>query len=143
MPTIVRTQFPVFLAMLGLLATFSAGPARGDEDHGGLKITPKLAQELSDIPGKEATMLTVEFAPGYVSDSHRHEAHTFVYVLEGRIEMQVEGGPLVKLKPGDAFYENPEDVHTVARNASKTKPAKFLVLLVKNKGAAPALPPQK
>ena len=143
MPAIIRTQFPVLLAMLGLLTTFSAAPARGDEDHDGLKITPKLAQDLSDIPGKEAMMLTVEFAPGYVSEPHRHEAHTFVYVLEGRIEMQVEGGPLVKLKPGDTFYENPGDVHAVARNASKTRPAKFLVLLVKNKGVAPVLPAQK
>jgi quercetin dioxygenase-like cupin family protein len=143
MLTIVRTQFPTFLAMLGLLTAFSAGPALGDENHDGLKITPKLAKELPDLPGKEGLMITVEFPPGYVSQPHRHEAHTFVYVLEGRIEMQVEGGPVVTLKPGDTFYENPEDVHTVARNASKTKPAKFLVLLVKNQGVPPVLPATK
>ncbi|MBX9631998.1 MAG: cupin domain-containing protein [Burkholderiales bacterium] len=143
MLTIARTQFPVLFAILGLLAAFAAGPARGDENHDGLKITPKLAQELADLPGKEGLMITVEFPPGYVSEPHRHEAHTFVYVLEGRIEMQVEGGPVVTLKPGDTFYENPQDVHTVARNASKTKPAKFLVLLVKNKGVPPVLPAQK
>jgi quercetin dioxygenase-like cupin family protein len=143
MSMIVHTPFPAVLAMLGLLAAFSAGPAKADDNHGGLRVNPKLAQDLPDVPGKEAMMLTVELAPGYESEPHRHEAHTFVYVLEGKIEMQVEGGPVVTLKPGDTFYENPEDVHTVARNASKTKPAKFLVLLVKNKGVPPVLPPKK
>lgn len=85
-------------------------------------------------------MVTVEFPPGHVSAPHRHEAHTFVYVLEGSIDMQVEGGELKHLKPGDVFYENPRDIHSVSTNASKTKPAKILVVFVKNKGVAPVLP---
>lgn len=143
MPTILRLQFPLFLAIFGMVAAFCAGPVLADEHHDGLKIAPKLAQDLPDVPGKEGLMITVEFPPGYVSEPHRHEAHTFVYVLEGTIEMQVEGGPLVRLKPGDTFYENPQDVHTVGRNVSKTKPAKFLVMFVKNKGTPPVLPAQK
>jgi quercetin dioxygenase-like cupin family protein len=107
-----------------------------------IKITPVLGQDLADLPGKEGLMLTVEFPPGHVSDVHRHDAHVFVYVLEGEIEMQVAGGELKRLKRGDAFYENPQDVHSVARNASKKKRAKFLVTLVKNKGVAPVLPVQ-
>lgn len=143
MPTFVRTQYSAILALFGLLVALSAGPAKSDENHDGLKITPKFARELPDLPGKEGLMMTVEFPPGYVSEPHRHEAHTFVYVLQGSIEMQVEGGPVVTLKSGDTFYEKPDDVHTVARNASRTKPATFLVLLVKNKGVPPVLPAPK
>jgi len=85
-------------------------------------------------------MLTVEYAPGTASTAHRHEAHVFVYVLSGSVVMQVEGGKAVTLKAGDTFYETPADVHTVSRNASKTKPAKFLVFVVKDKGKPPVLP---
>jgi quercetin dioxygenase-like cupin family protein len=140
MPAFLRMQFP---AVLTLCAGLCAAPAIADDKHDGLKVTPKFAQDLADLPGKEGLMITVEFAPGHASEPHRHQAHTFVYVLEGTIQMQVEGGPLVTLKPGDTFYESPHDVHSVARNASKTRPAKFLVLLVKNKGVAPVLPVQQ
>ena len=126
-------------ATLTLAASLVAVPAFADD---GQKITPKLVKELTDIPGKEAMMLTVELAPGYVSQAHRHDAHTFVYVLEGEVDMQVGGGPLTHLKPGDTFYESPTDVHTVATNTSKTAPTKFLVVFVKNKGAPPVLPPK-
>jgi quercetin dioxygenase-like cupin family protein len=124
-------------------ASLFSGLAFADEHKatsGDIKITPIFATELADLPGKEGMMLTVELPPGHASEAHRHEAHTFVYVLEGEIEMQVAGGELKNLKPGEAFYENPKDIHTVARNASKTKPAKFLVVFVKNTGAPPVLP---
>jgi len=104
------------------------------------KVTPLLTRELPDIPGKEATMVTVEYAPGASSAEHRHNAHTFVYVLEGQVVMQVKGGKEVTLGPGQTFYESPEDVHTVSRNASRTKPAKFLVFFVKQTGAPATVP---
>jgi len=104
------------------------------------KVTPLLTRELPDIPGKEATMVTVEYAPGASSAEHRHNAHTFVYVLEGQVVMQVKGGKEVTLGPGQTFYESPDDVHTVSRNASRTKPAKFLVFFVKQTGAPATVP---
>lgn len=104
------------------------------------EVAPLFSKELADIPGKEALMLEVEYPPGGADPVHRHDAHAFVYVLEGSIVMQVKGGEEVTLMPGDTFYEGPHDVHTVGRNASTTQPAKFLVLLVKNRGAEPLLP---
>ena len=106
------------------------------------KVTQVLSKDLSDIPGKEGLMLTVEYPPGGSDPIHRHNAHAFVYVLEGSIVMQVRGGKETTLTPGQTFYEGPDDVHVVGRNASQTKPAKFLVFLVKDKGA-PALVPTK
>ena len=99
------------------------------------KVTPLLTKEMKDIPGKEVLMITVDYPPGAADPVHRHDAHSFVYVIEGSIVMGVKGGKEVTLKPGDTFYEGPDDIHTVGRNASKTKPAKFVVTLVKNKGA--------
>src|SRR5689334_5148936 len=106
------------------------------------KVTQVLSKDLMDIPGKEGLMLTVEYPPGGSDPIHRHNAHAFVYVLEGSIVMQVRGGRETTLTPGQTFYEGPDDVHVVGRNASQTKPAKFVVLLVKDKGA-PALVPVK
>ena len=103
-------------------------------------VTPLMAKELPDVRGKEALMITVEYAPGQASTSHRHNADTFVYVLEGSVVMQVKGGEKVTLTPGQTFYEGPNDVHVVSRNASTTRPARFLVLFVKNKGAAVTVP---
>ena len=105
-------------------------------------VTPILSKEFKDIPGKEGLMMIVEFPPGGADPIHRHNAHGFIYVLEGSIVMQVKGGKEVTLAPGQTFYEGPTDVHVVGRNASKTQSAKFLVLLVKDKGA-PALIPTK
>ena len=99
------------------------------------KVTPLMTQELAGLEGKEGTMIVVEYAPGGSDARHRHNAHTFVYVLEGSVVMQVKGGKEVRLRPGQTFYESPEDVHTVSRNASTTEPAKFLVLFVKAQGA--------
>jgi quercetin dioxygenase-like cupin family protein len=104
------------------------------------KVTSLMSKDLAGYPGKEVLMITVEHAPGEASPIHRHNAHAFVYVLEGSVVMQVKGGKQVTLTPGQTFYEGPDDVHVVDRNASSTKPAKFLVFLIKNKGA-PALVP--
>lgn len=106
----------------------------------GKPITPLMLKELADIPGREALMLTVSYPPGGDDKVHRHDAHAFVYVLEGRIVMQLKGASPVTLEAGQVFYEGPTDVHIVGRNASKTEPAKILVVLVKNKGADPVLP---
>ena len=105
-------------------------------------VTPLMTKELPDLPGKEALMISVEYPPGSKDAVHRHNAHAFVYVLEGTIVMQVRGGKQVTLTPGQTFYEGPEDVHVVGRNASTTKPARFVVLLVKNKGAPVVVPAQ-
>jgi quercetin dioxygenase-like cupin family protein len=99
------------------------------------KVTPLVSKDLPDLPGKEGTMITVEYPPGSSDPIHRHNADAFVYVLEGSIVMQVRGGKEVTLSPGQTFYEGPNDVHVVGRNASQTKPAKFVVFLVKAKGA--------
>jgi len=106
------------------------------------KVTPLMTKDLAGMIGKEGVMLTVEYAPGASSSKHRHNANTFVYVLEGSIVMQVEGGKEVTLGPGETFYESPTDVHVVSKNASDSKPAKFLVFFVKDKGA-PSLVPVK
>jgi quercetin dioxygenase-like cupin family protein len=104
------------------------------------KVTPLMAKDLTGIAGKEGSMVTVEYPPGASSLEHRHNAYTFVYVLEGSVVMQVKGGKEVTLGPGQTFYESPEDIHTVSKNASNTKPAKFLVFFVKDKGAPPTVP---
>ncbi len=106
------------------------------------KVTQLMSKDLTDLPGKEGVMITVEYPPGHSDEIHRHNAHAFVYVLEGSIVMQVRGGKKVTLGPGQTFYEGPNDVHIVGRNASQTKPANFVVFFVKNKGA-PILVPAK
>ena len=104
------------------------------------KVTPLMSKDLPEFPGKEVLMITVVYPPGASDPIHRHNAHAFVYVLEGSIVMQVKGGKEITLGPGQTFYEGPNDIHTVGRNASSTKSAKFVVLLVKDKGAPVVLP---
>lgn len=99
-----------------------------------------LSKDLEGAPGREISMITVEYPPGNVDPVHTHHAQALVYVLEGSIVMQVRGGEPVTLKPGDTFYEGPDDVHVVGRNVSQSAPAKCLVVLVKDKGA-PILTP--
>src|SRR4030081_1593875 len=106
------------------------------------KVTQLLSKDLAELPGKEGLMITVEYPPGSSDPVHRHNAHGFIYVLEGSVVMQVKGGKEITLTPGQSFYEGPNDVHVVGRNASNIKPAKFLVFLVKDKGA-PVLVPVK
>ena len=103
-------------------------------------VVPVMRKDLPDVPGKEMLMLTVDYPPGAVESIHRHDAYAFVYVLEGSIVEQVRGGKEVTLTPGQTFYEGPNDVHTVGRNASMTKPAKFVVVLLKKKGVDAVLP---
>jgi quercetin dioxygenase-like cupin family protein len=106
------------------------------------KVTPLMTKDLADYPGKEVLMMTVEHVPGGSSSSHRHNAHAFVYVLEGSVVMQLKGGKEVTLTPGQSFYEGPDDVHLVDRNASTTQPAKFMVVMIKAKGAPALVPAQ-
>lgn len=105
------------------------------------QVTPLMSKDLTEFAGKEGQMITVEYPPGSSDPIHRHNAHAFVYVLEGSIVMQLRGGKEVTLTPGQTFYEGPSDVHVVGRNASQTKPARFVVFLVKDKGA-PILVPE-
>ena len=104
------------------------------------KVTPLMSKDVPELPGKEVLLIKAEYPPGGSDPIHRHNAQTFVYVLEGSIVLQVKGGKEVTLKPGDTFYEAPDDVHLVSRNASTTKPAKFIVFLVKDKNAPVLLP---
>jgi len=104
------------------------------------KVTELFSKDLTNLPGKEGLMVMVEYPPGSTDPIHRHNAHGFIYVLEGSIVMQVRGGKEVTVTPGQTFYEGPDDVHVVGRNASKTKPAKFVVVFVKDKGAPVVTP---
>lgn len=103
-------------------------------------VTPVMSKQLPDFPGKEVVMITVTYPPGSSDPIHRHNADAFVYVLEGSVVMGLNGGEPVTLGPGQAFYEGPSNIHTIGRNASKTRPAKFLVLLIKDRGAPISLP---
>jgi quercetin dioxygenase-like cupin family protein len=124
-----RTNFVRSKPML-VLAFLMIKPLMAQET-----ITPLVSKDMAEFPNKEVLMYTVDFPPGFSSPVHRHNAHVSVYVLEGSVVMQVRGGNEVTLKPGQSFSEDPNDVHVVSRNASSTKPAKFLVFLIKNKGA--------
>jgi quercetin dioxygenase-like cupin family protein len=126
-----------------LILAAASTSALADEESGQTTVVPLLTHPLAGISGKEAMVITVEYSPGAVSGTHRHNANTFVYVLEGSIEMQVAGGKVVTLTPGQTFYESPTDIHSVSRNASKTQPAKFLVFFVKDQGASPTVPVSK
>jgi quercetin dioxygenase-like cupin family protein len=106
-------------------------------------VTSLTSKDLPELPGKEVLMITVDYPPGSMDPIHRHNAHAFVYVLEGSIIMQVKGGNEVTLTPGQTFYEGPADVHVVGRNASTTKPAKFVVFFIKDKSAAVLVPAPK
>jgi len=104
------------------------------------KVTQLISKDLTNIPGKEGLMVIVEYPPGSSDPVHRHNAHGFIYVLEGSIVMQVRGGKETVVNPGQTFYEGPDDIHVIGRNASHTKPAKFVVFFVKEKGARVLVP---
>ncbi len=103
-------------------------------------VRPLLSRDLAGDSAREVSMITVEYPPGGSNPVHTHHAQALVFVLEGSIVMQLRGGAPVTLAPGQTFYEGPDDVHVVSRNASRTAPARFLVFLVKDKGA-PILTP--
>src|SRR3954451_14367118 len=96
------------------------------------KVAPLMSKDLTEFPGKEGTMITVDYPPGCSDPVHHHNAHAFLYVLKGSVGMQVKGGKEVTITTGQSFYEGPNDIRLVGRNASKTKPAKFVVFLVKD-----------
>ena len=121
-----------------VLLFFMTGTAMAQEPA----FVTAMTKDLAGVSGKEVVMFTVQFPPGWADPVHRHDAQGFIYVLEGSIVMQVRGGQEVTLKPGQSYYEGPDDVHVVGRNASTTAPAKFLVVLIKGKGA-PLLVPVK
>ena len=118
---------------LAALASLASSAAAGGAAASDAVVAPLITRDLSGVPGKEVTMETVEYAPGAKSPPHRHHAQVFVYVLEGSVRMQVQGSPAVTLGPGGTFYESPDDFHTVSENASQTKSAKFVVVMVKDK----------
>ena len=123
---------------LFLLSLFVSTAALAESPQ--TKVTPLEAKEFQAIPGKEGLLVKVQYPPGGADPAHRHNAYVFVCVLEGAVVMQVKGGKEVTLKAGQTFTEDPQDIHTVGRNASKTRPASFLAFLVKDKGAPPVLP---
>jgi quercetin dioxygenase-like cupin family protein len=128
------------LALMPLLMFLAAGASFAQPEQP--PVTSLMSKDLTNMPGKEVLMITVEYPPGWSDPVHRHNAQGFIYVLEGSVVMQVQGGKEVTLTPGQTFYEGTDDVHVIGRNASTTKPAKLLVFLVKNKGA-PVLVPVK
>jgi quercetin dioxygenase-like cupin family protein len=134
MKTIASFAAPLVLACLMIMQPAVAAPQAS--------VTPLATEALPEYPGKEVQMIVVDYPPGSADPVHRHDAHAFVYVLEGSIVMGVKGGKEVTLKAGDTFHEGPNDIHTVGRNASATQPARFVVFLIKNKGA-PILTPVK
>ena len=124
------------LALLAVVPMLVAAPIEAAD------VKDLFAIDLADYPGKEGRMILVSYPPGAKDIVHRHDAHAFVYVLEGQIVMQLKGKPSVTLKAGQTFYEGPDDIHVVGRNASDKAPARFLVVLLKGKGA-PVLAPVK
>ena len=131
----MKKHFP-----LAVFITLLAGVAILPLPVSSAEVAMLFKQDLADMPGKAGQLLTVEFAPGEVSPPHRHNAHTFVYVLEGSVVMQVQGGEAKTLTAGQTFYENPDDIHTVANNASDTEPAKILVFFIKDSDAPASMP---
>lgn len=131
----MKKHFP-----LAVFITLLAGVAILPLHVSSAEVAMLFKQDLADTPGKAGQLLTVEFAPGEVSPPHRHNAHTFVYVLEGSVVMQVQGGEAKTLTAGQTFYENPDDIHTVANNASDTEPAKILVFFIKDSDAPASMP---
>ena len=135
----------VAISTLGIIGAavvlaFGSQPIQSARAAESAIVTPLMLKDLADVPGKEMLMITVDYPPGSVDHVHRHDAHAFIYVLQGSIVMQVRGGKEVTLVPGQTFYEGPNDVHTVGRNASATEPAKFIVVLLKKKGVDVVLP---
>ena len=144
----IKLIVPLTFLVLGgvMLVWFMSGAqaaqvqpeAPAAQDDG--KVTQLMSENLPDVPGKEGVLVTVEYPPGGSTPIHRHNADVFVYVLEGSVVMQLRGGEETTLTPGQTFYEGPNDVHVVSRNASATEPAKFVVFFVKDIGAPVLLP---
>jgi quercetin dioxygenase-like cupin family protein len=134
----MKFRYLILALNLSVGLSLTSGAAGAEEAI----VTPLMSKVMPDAAGKEGLLITAEYGPGGSSSIHRHNAHSFLYVLEGSIVMQVKGGKQVTLTPGQTFYEGPNDIHIVSRNASNTEPAKYVVFLVKDKGA-PVLVPVK
>ena len=132
----MKGQFYAFTKAIVALACLMPGTLVAQA----AKVTPLFSKDLTNLPGKEGLMVTVEYPLGSSYPIHRHNAHGFIYVLEGSIVMQVRGGKEMTLTPGQTFYAGPDEIHVVGRNASQTKPAKFVVFFVKEKGAPVLVP---
>lgn len=137
--TIMKTGFNLAAAVAALLLCGALAEAQ-PSDAPKAAAKPLMEKDLIAAPGKEVTMSSVEYPPGGSSPPHRHDAQVFVYVIQGHVTMQVKGGPLETLGPGDTFYESPTDIHIVSANASKTEPAKFLAILIKDKSKSGSRP---
>jgi quercetin dioxygenase-like cupin family protein len=124
--------------LLASLLSITSAPLRAQAPEP--KVTVVSSRDLADVPGKEELIITVDYAPGGADQPHRHNADAFVYVIEGSVVEQVKGGKPVTLTVGQTFFEGPDDIHVVGRNASSTQPAKLLAVLIKKKGAAPVIP---
>ncbi len=127
----VMTAAPLWAAAYGLSSMFAC--AADNTSVATETVTQLMSRDLLDARGKEVLMITVTYLPGGASLPHRHDAQVFVYVLEGALTMQLKGGTPVTLRPGQTFYEGPNDIHQVSANASRTAPAKILVFMVKDK----------
>ena len=136
--TEIQPSFRLLVIALGTIVFLN--PMRTASAKEAVKVSELMTKDLANVPGKEVTMIKVEYPPGAADPVHRHNASAFIYVLEGSIEMQMKGGKKVTLYPGETFYEEPAGIHLVGKNASNTKPAKFLVVLVKDKGAPILIP---
>jgi quercetin dioxygenase-like cupin family protein len=132
----VKKSHLYFWSYLAALLMLAIVPAKAAD------VKDLFAIDLADYPGKEGRVIEVSYPPGAQDIIHRHDAHAFVYVLEGQIIMELKGQPAVTLKAGQTFYEGPTDVHVIGRNASNTEPARFVVVLLKGKGP-PILTPVK
>lgn len=129
-----------YLRCLAVLSVLLAGAATAQEKPPLAHVTTLFEKDLADYPGKQGVLILVEYPPGGADPIHRHDAHGFIFVLEGAIVMGVKGGKPVTLKAGQVFYEGPHDIHDIGRNASGTEPAKFLVFLIKKKDAPILVP---
>jgi len=120
------------LAGAGLTqALLAQKPVRGAEN-------PTLFQhDLPDINlhNWELTAREIRYEPGATTAAHRHPGITIVYVLEGAVVSKVGIGPEKTYNEGEMFMETPGELHAISRNASATKPARFLAILMAEKGA--------
>jgi quercetin dioxygenase-like cupin family protein len=128
----------VFGALLALLPLLAAAQTTGAAPQSSRKVL--MTKDLADFPGKEALVYVIEYPPGTNNVPHRHDAHVFLHILSGQLNAQVKGGELTVLNPGDTYYESPNDIHIVSRNPSSTTPAKAILFMLHNKGAALSTP---
>jgi quercetin dioxygenase-like cupin family protein len=111
---------------VGALVSKAQTPKRG----------PVFQHDLPDLTlhGWSVTAVEVKYAPGGSSTAHRHPGLTFAYVLEGEIVSRVGDEPEKTYATGEMWMETPGQLHAVSRNASPTKPARLLAILLAENG---------